>query len=543
MKRRDFLKTAAVAPAATTLFIHPDYAAAQSATEATSETTAQQASTKTTGARNLLTKRPVDGVPDFAQHMRETDMDGIGPDGKQIPGFRSTRTGSAATKTAHDPSEPSQGMELTQGEQDILDGKQGEAAAKVLLTIKRHGELFGATKLVDLGGNPHTSMFTGNAFLGPFLKIFSQCADEGMKSYAPYTINPRPVDLYNVQTDQKMELMMFEAMPLQQDVDHLHVRLGGESRNTHSCMCYVEEVGNRPDKGTYVAWGESSAINAINSIFGVRTNRNAAGMDMLCALAGKAPYFGLMTDEGRKAKWLIEVKTSKVPHWGILGGAIGEKCLEDIPYITGIAQYFDGGLKRENLHLMKEMGAATASAGAVGLYHVEDLTPEAIEQGRDLLAEGYQTYVIDDAELERVYATYPNPWPENVTNPTAAYIGCPHNTYQELVNWGEAIHKAMKDAGKDQVAVPTAFMSSFVVRDAYFLNNPDIYRDLYAMGVRWSNTCVPMFAGANGYSEDNFCVTNSNKTRKYSPARFVPRMEDMVNIIVTGKMPAQGTSL
>ena len=331
---------------------------------------------------------------------------------------------------------------------------------------------------------------------------------------------------------------MFEGLPLQQDVDHLHVRLGGVSRNKHSCMCYLAEVGNRPEKGTYVAWGESSAINAINSIFGVRTNRNAAGMDMLCALVGKAPYFGLMTDVGRKAKWLIEVKTSKEPQWGVLGGAIGEKCVEDVPYITGIAKYFGNELKRENLHKMKEMGAATASAGAVGLYHVEDLTPEAKELGRDLLVEGYQTYVIDDAELQRVYETYPNPWPEGVTKPTAAYIGCPHNTYEELDIWGNAIHKAMKDAGKDEVAVPTAFMVSFVVRDAFFLNNPELVRDLYAMGVRYSNTCVPMFAGMNGYSEDNFVVTNSNKTRKYSPARFVPNMEDMVHIIVTGEMPA-----
>jgi predicted aconitase len=536
MKRREFCKTAALVPASGAILPLSQLA---EATEPAETASAQQASSASTGARTLFTQRPTaNGVPDFAQYWRESDFDGIGPDGKQIPGFRSTRTGAAATKTSHDPSEPSQGMELTQEEQDILDGKQGEAKAKVLLTIKRHGELFGATKLVDLGGNPHTSMFTGNAFLGPFLKIFTQCADEGLKAYAPYTINPRPADLYNVQTSQKMELMMFEGLPLQQDVDHLHTRLGGVSRAEQSCMCYLPQVGNRPEKGTYVAWGESSAINAINSMFGVRTNRNAAGMDVLCALVGKAPYFGLMTDEGRKAKWLIEVKTSSPPQWGVLGGAIGEKCIEDVPYITGIAQYFNNELTPENLHMLKEMGAATASAGAVGLYHVEDLTPEAKELGRDLLVEGYQTYVIDDAELQRVYDTYPNPWPEGVTKPTAAYIGCPHNTYEELEIWGNAIHKAMKDAGKEQVAIPAAFMVARVVSDAFFLKNPELYRDLYAMGVRYSNTCVVCFAGMAGFDEDNHVVTNSNKARKYSPSRFVPKMEDMVNIIVTGEMPA-----
>jgi predicted aconitase len=188
--------------------------------------------------------------------------------------------------------------------------------------------------------------------------------------------------------------------------------------------------------------------------------------------------------------------------------------------------------------MLKEMGAATASAGAVGLYHVEDLTPEAKELGRDLLAEGYQTYVIDDAELDRVYATYPNPWPEDVKKPTAAYIGCPHNTYHELEIWSNAIHKAMKEAGKDEIAIPTAFMVSRVVSDAFFLDNPELYRDLYAMGVRYSNTCVVCFGGMAGYDEENHVVTNSNKARKYTPARFVPKMEDMVHIIVTGEMPA-----
>ena len=167
-------------------------------------------------------------------------------------------------------------------------------------------------------------------------------------------------------------------------------------------MCYLPEVGNCPEPGTMVAWGESSAINAGNSIFGLRTNRNSMGMELLCALLGKAPYFGLMTDEGRMAKWLIEVKTSGEPDWGVLGGAIGEKCIEDVPYVTGIDKYFDGKITPQNLHKLKAMGSATASSGAVGLYHVENLTPDAVQHGRKLLAEGYQTYVIDDKEIDRV---------------------------------------------------------------------------------------------------------------------------------------------
>ena len=496
----------------------------------------QQESTQT--VHHLLTKEAYDdGIPPYVKHWRESDMDGIGPDGKPVPGYNAAGAGVTPTTKAHDPSQPPQEMTLTQEEQDIMDGKKGEVLAKVMKTVVRHGQLFGATKLVDLGGNPHSSTFFGFPALAPIINIFKECADAGLKSYAPYTVNPRPFDLYNVATTQQMELMFFESLPLQIELDHIHARLGARGMSTRSCMCYLPEVGNAPSPGTFVAWGESSAINAGNSMLGIRTNRNSLGMELLCALLGKAPYFGLMTDEGRMAKWLIDVRTSGEPDWGVLGGAIGEKCIEDVPYIIGIDKYLDGKVTPQNWHKLKAMGAATASSGAVGLYHVENLTPEAIEKGRDLLAEGYQTYIIDDAEIERIRSNYPNLWPAEVKKPTAAHIGCPHNTYQELVNWGTLIDDALKQRGQDQVALQTVMYCSTEVRDHFFRDHPVLFRDLYAAGVRFSNTCTVCFAGMKGYTDGNFAVTNSNKTRKYTNSRYLSE-PDMLEVIMTGEMPA-----
>jgi predicted aconitase len=215
-----------------------------------------------------------------------------------------------------------------------------------------------------------------------------------------------------------------------------------------------------------VAWAESSAVNYGNSVLGVRTNRNGAGMDLIQAMLGKAPLFGLMTDEGRMAKWLVEVKTSKEPDWGAIGTAIGRKCVEDVPYITGLDKYFEGGkVTPENLHLLKAMGSATASSGAVGLYHVEGVTPDAREKGRDLLAEGYQTYVIDDAEQARIIDTFPNLWPEKEGDPTAAFIGCPHNTYYEMVKWGRLVTEALEKEGKKEAAIPVYMFCPNTVRN------------------------------------------------------------------------------
>ena len=223
------------------------------------------------------------------------------------------------------------------------------------------------------------------------LKIFQKCADAGLKSYAPYTVNPRPWDLYNIELSSKEATMALDGYKYQNWLDKLRMQLGSRDRKAWSCTSYLPEVGNHPPMGTSVAWAESSAVNYGNSVLGIRSNRNAVGMELMCALVGKAPYFGLLTDEGRKAKWLIDVKTKGEPNWGVLGAAIGMKVTEDVPYIVGIDKYMGGKVSPESIVKLKMMGSATASSGAVGLYHVEGVTPEAAKQGRKLLAKGYQT--------------------------------------------------------------------------------------------------------------------------------------------------------
>lgn len=475
------------------------------------------------------------GSPAWAKRMRSSDMLGLGEDGKPDPNYKANGTGSSRSDFKFDPSKPHK-MKLTKEEQDILDGKKGEVLAKVMKTVVMHGSLFGAERLVDLGGRPHTSFYNGPPYVGPLVDVFTECVDAGLKSYAPYTINPRPFDLYNVETQPDEMAMVFEGYSLQTDVDYLHVRLGGEGMNTRSCACYLPEIGNDPKPGTYVAWAESSAVNYGNSVLGIRSNRNATGMELLCAILGKAPNFGLMTEEGRMAKWLIEVKTTKEPDWGVLGGAIGEKVVEDVPYLVGIAQYFGDKVDGSNMHKLKAMGSSTASNGAVGLYHIEKLTPDAIEKGRNLLVEGYQTYVIDDAELERVRSTYPNLWEKKDAQPTRCFIGCPHNTYHEIYTWGKNVTEALKERGQKKVAIPIHLFCATVVRDHLIDEHPILVRDMKRGGMTFSNMCTVTFTGLKGYQETEFAVTNSNKTRKYSSSRYFPD-EVLLEIVLTGEMP------
>jgi len=522
MNRRPFIKRSTMASAVVALL--PGHLPAQ-AEENTAPASSGAARTRAPGKAK---------VPDYAEHMRHSDMVGTGPDGKPT-GQRSTFTGASKADAKPDPKAPQQ-MKLTKEEQDILNGSKGKEMAKVLKIIVEHGNAFGATKLVDLGGRPHSSLYFGTGYMKSMINLLKECADAGLKSYAPYTVNPRPYDIYNVQNNAKDMLFIYEGYALNREVDYIHVRLGAPDQNLRSCTCYLDEIGNAPKPGTYVAWAESSAVNYGNSVLGIRTNRNATGMELLCAMAGKAPYFGLMTDEGRMAKWLIEVKTSKEPNWAVVGTAIGRKVVEDVSYISGLEKYFPKGVNNENMHLLKQMGSASAASGAVALYHVEGVTPEAKEKGRKLLAKGHKTYIIDDAEQARILATFKNLWIEKNGDPNAAFLGCPHLTYDELLKWGRMVTTSLDLAGKEKAAMPVYLFVANPVRNRLVEEEGELASRMKRAGMRATNMCMMTYASMKGFSEKVRGVTNSGKGRNYSTLRIFPD-QTLVEIIVTGKIP------
>ena len=101
----------------------------------------------------------------------------------------------------------------------------------------------------------------------------------------------------------------------------------------------MDEMGNKPKKGDVLSWAESSAVVYANSVLGARCNRNSGIIDIMGSIVGYVPYFGLLTDEGRKATWVVKVKTSKKPEAQLLGSAIGMKVMEDVPYVQGLDQW------------------------------------------------------------------------------------------------------------------------------------------------------------------------------------------------------------
>ena len=409
-------------------------------------------------------------------------------------------------------------MQLTPQQQALLDGAQGETMAKVVKTLVMYGDTFGAQRMVPVTSQyGHTVISFGLAVMKPVYDLYDRLIEAGLTSGQKFTADPRPLDK-NVPTSLLEDIVFRKIMYTQQARYEEQLRkLGITDDSGYTCTCYLDQVGNKPAKGDILSWAESSAVVYANSVLGARCNRNSGMLELMGSIAGFVPEFGLLTDEGRKAHWLVEVKCTRRPEAQLLGSAIGMKVMEDVPYVRGLDTWLGTELTDEACAYLKDFGAATASNGAVGLYHIENLTPEAREQGESLLREGYQTYVIDDAELERVKAAYPVIWKDPNAKPELCFVGCPHLTLEQLRDWTEKLSDALRQQGRLTVAVPTVFTAAPAVLEA-FENTVEGYK-LQSMGVILSYICPLMYMN-NPLCKKKAVITSSNKLRTYTSARY-----------------------
>ena len=339
-------------------------------------------------------------------------------------------------------------MILTNEQQAILDGSKGETLAKVMKTLVMYGEAFDAEKLVPITSTyNHLVTSFGLKVMSPVYDLMQKILDAGVSSEQKFSVDPRPIDK-NVPANFLQNLVFNKFMYSKQDFYEKQLEsLGLMDKNAFTCTCYMDEVGNKPKKGDILSWAESSAVVYANSVLGARCNRNSGIIDIMGSIVGYVPYFGLLTDEGRKATWVVKVETTKKPEAQLLGSAIGMKVMEDVPYVVGLDKWIGTELNDSACAYLKDFGAATASNGAVGLYHIENLTPEAVESGKDLIVEGAKEYIIDDAELERVQREYPVIWKNKDAAPKLCFVGCPHLSLQQLKDWTDNIEAALKESG------------------------------------------------------------------------------------------------
>ena len=420
-------------------------------------------------------------------------------------------------------------MELTKTQQEMLDGKQGEVMAKVAKTLVMYGEAFNAEKMVEVSSDyNHLVTSFGLGVLDPVYELMNILIDAGVMSKQKFTADPRPLDP-NVPANFIQNLIFKKFMYNKQAFyeDQLQ-KLGLLDKDGFTCTCYMHEVGNTPKMGDVLSWSESSAVVYANSVLGARCNRNSGILDLMGSVAGFVPYFGLLTDEGRKAKWIIRINTTKKPEAQLLGSAIGMKVMEDVPYVIGLDKYLGDELNDAACTYLKDFGAACASNGAVGLYHIDKLTPEAKKYGEELILKDAKEYVIDDAELERVYKSYPVIWKKKDAKPKLCFIGCPHMSLEQLKTWTVNVNNKLKENKNKQVSIPTVFTAAPGVIKEF--NKTEYRSTLDESGVVLSYICPLMYMN-NPACASMPVITSSNKLRTYTSAKFYT--EDEILDIIT----------
>ncbi len=281
--------------------------------------------------------------------------------------------------------------ELTTKDKAMLAGEMGPATQMAMSILSPMIEIYGATELMDISAaHIDSTVYQGEATM----EYAEKLASLGAKVSVPSTLNVSGVDPHGWKDWAVPPDYAAKAYRQMQAYESMGVI------PTWTCAPY--QTKHKPVFGQQIAWGESNAICFANSVIGARTERYPDLLDICCAITGRVPAAGLHLEENRKGQIVFDL--INIPpavqeddaFYPVLGHLIGKMAQEGIPVIQGM----EVEPKEDQL---KAFGAAAASSGAVALFHMIGVTPEAPDfetamGGRQAI----ETHKIDMAKLREV---------------------------------------------------------------------------------------------------------------------------------------------
>jgi len=256
-------------------------------------------------------------------------------------------------------------LELTAEERAIAAGCQGDGAAMAMRIVAEAARLMGASRLIPVA----SAHIDGALYHGDSGTHF---AEKLVRGGARVTVRAS----LNVGSLAPAGCAAIRLPPHEREMARRIMRAYEAMGCEPSWTCAPYQAGHRPARGTDVAWGESNAVVFCNSVLGARTNRYGDFLDIACAISGRAPDYGLHRTENRLATLLVDVgglsrelREADV-FYPVLGTILGRAAGDAVAVIDGLQ-----GFTSEDR--LKALGAAAASAGGVGLFHVAGVTPEA----------------------------------------------------------------------------------------------------------------------------------------------------------------------
>jgi len=410
-------------------------------------------------------------------------------------------------------------LRLSEADRGQLEGARGPAAQLAMSILVRMAEVWGAATLLDISAaHIDSTIYIGEAGL----EYAERLADLGAQVAVPTTLNVSGLDEQHWQE--------WPVPPDWAGKAHRQMvayqRMG--ARPTWTCAPYQTEW--KPTFGQQVAWGESNAIVFANSVLGARTERYPDLLDICCAITGRAPAVGLHLAENRAGQLLFRLVD--VPEaiqrddtfYPVLGHLLGRIAQERIPVVEGL-------VVAPAEDQLKALGAAAASSGAVALFHIVGVTPEAPTQAAAF--QGRTPDAVIDVTLATLRAMRRELTTADGDRLDMVVLGSPHFSLAEFRQLAPRL--AGKRAHRDvQFLVTTSRVMALLARQAGYLST------LEAFGGRVTvDTCIlasPMLPAAV-----KLLMTNSAKYAYYAPGLLDTQvtfgsLEDCVQSAVVGRV-------
>jgi hypothetical protein len=393
-------------------------------------------------------------------------------------------------------------LNLSPKDREMLEGKYGEAARLAMSIVVRMAEVLEVDELMDIT----QAHIDGCGLMSDASLDFAETmARLGGKVAVPTTLNMIPLDLQNWEKQGVPPSFAHKALRMAK----AYVDMG--CIPTWTCAPY--QGAFIPHFGQQIAWGESNAIAYANSVLGARTNRYADFFDLCAAITARVPKDGLHLIENRKGQILFRLMD--IPQdfawddssYAALGHLIGRIAQHRIPVIEGLKGYITS-----DQH--KAFGAAAASAGAVGLYHIVGITPEA--PTLDAAFQGTQPEEIVDITLADLLEARKDLSTIHVKDIKidAVILGCPHFSFTEFQHLAENIEKNQKKLHPDVRFIVLTNQMTFSL-----LKRSNIFQTIHDFGVEIVlDTCV--FHSPIVSAKGQVIMTSSGKCAYYAPGEL-----------------------
>jgi predicted aconitase len=326
-------------------------------------------------------------------------------------------------------------MELTAEETDVLGGSSGAAAKFAMEIITDYGRAVGAPRLMEITrAHIDSCLFHGQSGLD----FAERLLEGGARVQVPTTLNVGAVDLLHPELNRSDRASIESGRRLMSAYQSMGCR------PTWTCAPY--QLMDRPVFGEQIAWAESNAIVFVNSVIGARTDRYGDFIDICAAITGKVPEHGLHLSENRRGEIVFDVSGVPAPLstsellWPLLGLVVGGLTGNRIPVIVGASTIPDEDA-------LKAFGAAAASSGAVALFHVVGVTPEA--QTLDQALQGKrarETILVTPDMLRKAQSDLTS---SQTGRLVAVSVGTPHFSLNEFERLMTLIDGKRRDADVD----------------------------------------------------------------------------------------------